>query len=163
MSIRNCIKGLVAASLVVTSVAAAESSDSAQVNLAGSIASTLQVSAQATAGASTLDLSPNQKIVKVADLTMSTNNVEGLTVHASSGNLENAEQHAIAFQVLVGEDEAQEAPAATAFTSASGQPFDHEIALQGEHLRDLWIKYSPVATDDPGNYTGTINVTVTDN
>lgn len=151
---------LALSTLLIASVAGAATT--ATVTLGGSVASTVEITSTDTAGASTLDLSSGQKIAKVADVSMNTNNDQGLTLTATSGSLTKAGGAAIAFQVTSVADAAA-APLAAAFTIASGTSYTVATSAAGASVKDLYIMYSPGATQDPGAYTGSITLTVADN
>jgi hypothetical protein len=151
---------LVAGLLAVSSLASAATSDS--VTLGGHVDSTLFVEASATAGATDLDLSSGQKIVKVADIAMGTNNDQGLRLTASSGALTKSGGADINFQVVTVDDTATP-PIAAAFLVASGDDYTWDSdAAAGNFAQDLYIMYSPGATQDPGDYSGVIDLTVED-
>lgn len=147
------ILGLASTSLAATT---------ATVPLSGTVSATLEVSSVTAAGASSLDLMGGQQIVKVADIAMSTNNEQGLTLTATSGDLSKGGGTAIAYQVTsVADDDA--APAAGAFTAASGENYTVGTNAAGASNVDLYIMYSPAGLQDPGTYTGSITLTVSDN
>ena len=131
------------------------------VDLSGTVASTATVAAVATSGAGTLDMgglgsSIGEQIVKVADLTMNTNNSSGVTLTITkSGDLTNGTDN-VTFQALAVADNAT--PLTGEFTS----PVTFTTSADGEVLSDLWIAYNPAAVLDPGTYTATITVTVAD-
>jgi hypothetical protein len=141
-----------------TSLAATSTS----VTLGGTVTSTLQVTSETATGAATLDLMSGQQIVKVADVNMSTNNEQGLTLTASSGNLSKTGGTSIAYQVTSVADGAS-APAGSAFTIASGEDYTVGTTAAGAADVDLYIKYSPASLQDPGDYAGSITLTVSDN
>ena len=155
------VLGLVAGFCAFSSVAMAATTGS--VTLGGTVASTLQLTATATAAASSLDLtSAGPTIVQVADISMSTNNEQGLTLTATSGDLTKSGGTPISFQVTTVADAAS-APASTAFTVASGTDYTVGTSAAGASAKDMYIMYSPAALQDPGAYAGTISLTVTDN
>lgn len=160
MHLQRSLKILVAGSLALSSIATAATS--ASVTLSGSVASTLSITSTDTAGASALDLSSGEKIVKVADLSMNTNNDQGLTLTATSGNLSKTGGVSIAFQVTTVADAAT-APLSAAFTVASGTNYTVSSSTAGTVAKDLYIKYTPGSTQDPGTYSGSISLTVADN
>ncbi|MBD2775596.1 hypothetical protein [Iningainema tapete] len=145
---------------------AAFAGTTATVPISGTVASTLNISATATAGASTLNLTSGEKIVKVADLAIDTNNSTGYTLTVSSGNLANPDSATpISYQVKVVDGTAT-APASGDFTVASGTDLTDGTSVAngaGTNGKSLYIKYTPAALQDPGNYTGTINLSVADN
>ena len=134
--------------------------------LGGTLASTLSISVSATATASALPLdgegSAGEHIVKVADLTIGTNNEQGFTLTATSGDLTKAGGSSIAYQVT-SVDDGTSAPASGDFLVASGSAYTYSTSGSGPGNQDLYIKYRPIALQDPGNYGGTITLTVADN
>jgi len=154
------LKSVLVASLMFSSTAIADTTGT--VTLGGTVEPTLSITSTATAGAAALDLSGGTKIVKVSDLAMSTNNEQGLTLTASSGNLTKSGGTSIAFQVT-SVDNAAAAPAAGAFTIASGSNYTVGTEAAGSVDQDLYIMYTPAALQDPGAYAGSISLTVTDN
>lgn len=146
--------------LAGSSVAVAATTDT--VTLGGTVTSSLQVTSTPTAAASALDLTGGQKIVKVSDIGMSTNNEQGLTLTATSGNLTKAGGTSIAFQVTSVPD-TDPAPASGDFLIASGSSYTVGTVASGSDAVDLYIKYTPLALQDPGAYAGSISLTVTDN
>jgi hypothetical protein len=157
---KHSLKALVLGSLFTSSVALAATSGS--ITLGGTIASTLELSSVSTAGSALLDLTPGEHVAKVADIEMSTNNVQGLTLTASSGNLSHVGGADIAFQVTSVTDGAT-APVAGDFAIASGGDYTVGTAVAGTDNNDMYILYTPSGTQDPGAYAGTITLTVTDN
>lgn len=148
------------AALLISSGALAATTGS--VTLGGNVASSLTLTATPTAAASTLDLSGGQKIVKVADIASSTNNEQGLTLTATSGDLTKAGGTSISFQVH-SVNAGAAAPAAGAFVIPSGTDYTAGSSVAGEFDQDLYILYTPAALQDPGAYAGSISLTVTDN
>lgn len=153
---------MVFGALAVTAPALADT-----VALQGSVASTAAVSSAVTAGASTLNLAgATEKIVKAADVALTTNNITGVTVTITSGNLSNGTAAAnIAYKVTTVADAAT-APLSAAFTVASGTSYTYSTASDADPksvARDLYIAFTPASSQDPGTYTGTITLTVADN
>lgn len=157
---KHALKSLVLGSLLTSSVALAATTGT--ITLGGTVASTLEVTSSSTAGASLLDLTPGEHIANVADVEMSTNNVQGLTLTASSGSLTHAGGADIAFQVSSVAHGAG-APIATAFVIASGTDYSLATSTAGSVDNDLYILYTPSGTQDPGAYAGSITLTVIDN
>lgn len=157
-SLRNIILG----SLLVSAGAFADT-----VEIGGTVASTVSITSTATAGATTLDLGGlgvtiGEKIVKVADLAMTTNNSTGLALSIDSGNLVNGAA-TVAFKVQTVADEAL-APATGDFSVASGTPnAGFTTGAAGAAARDLYIAYTPADVLDPGSYVATITLTISDN
>ena len=152
---------VLAVGLMVPALASAGTEDT--VSLGGSVSSTLSLDATDTTEASNLDLTTNsEQIVKVADIAMSTNNSAGLQLTASSGNLTNADSQTIAFKVTT-VDDAAAAPATGDFTVASGTNYTASSNAAGDWPKDMYIAYTPAALQDPGTYSATISLTVSDN
>ncbi|MEH2176696.1 hypothetical protein [Nostoc sp.] len=148
-------------------VPAAFAGTTATVPISGTVTSTLNISAFATTEASSLDLStPNEAIVKVADLAIDTNNSTGYTLTASSGNLSNPDSATpISYQVKVIDGTAS-APVTGDFTVASGTDLSYGTSganASSTNGKSLYIKYTPAGLQDPGAYNGTINLSVADN
>jgi hypothetical protein len=157
----HLLKCILFCSLVGSSAALAGTTGT--VTLAGSVNSTLSMTATDTAGAGALDLTTaSEQIAQVSDISMTTNNGEGLTLSAMSGNLTNGSSGSIAFQVTSVDDGAT-APAGAAFTTASGTAYTADTGAAGTFDKDLYIRYTPSAGQDPGNYTGSIDLSVSDN
>jgi hypothetical protein len=141
----------------------AQADDTETVNLSGSVAQLLEITATPTAAASTLNLSGGEKIVQVADLAIITNSENGFTLSASSGSLTKAGGTAIPFQVHTVLSGAQ-APVSGAFVVDSGDDNTSFGSVdEGSVDGDLYIKYTPATLQDPGSYSGSINLLITDN
>jgi hypothetical protein len=127
---------------------------------------TPSVTVQATAGAITLGLdgegNASTHIVKVADLSVSTDAASGLTVSITSGSLTKPGGTPVAFQVALADDNAA-APSAAAFTTSSGASLLLVTGAASTIARDLYIKYTPAPLQDPGAYAATIEIDVIDN
>jgi hypothetical protein len=162
MTRSSFLKVTVAALMMVAPVAVSTASTTASVTLGGTVTSSLQITSMATGTASGLDLSGGQKIVKVSDLTISTNNEQGVTLTASSGDLTKTGGTSISYQVT-SVDDGDPAPDATAFTINSGSAYTVGNSASGSFNRDLYIMYTPLALQDPGHYDATINLSVADN
>lgn len=170
MSIQTIRRVLIASGFALGAMAAftpnafAGTSDS--VTLGGTVTTTLDMTSTPTGGASALALdggaAGSVQIVKVADISMSTNNEQGLTLTASSGNLTKAGGTSIAYQVTSVADGAS-APATGDFAVASGSNYTVGSSGAGNLVKDLYIKYTPAALQDPGNYAGSITLSVADN
>ncbi|AFZ03976.1 hypothetical protein [Calothrix sp. PCC 6303] len=165
MNLLSRSASLFASALVLGAAAisapAAFAADTADVPLAGTVVSTLDITATATGAAGALTLTPGvQQTVKVADLAIVTNNATGYTLTVTPGS--NSELNTtggttpISYQVAVVGDNAT-APTtftATATTSSSNNT---------DTPQDLYIQYTPAAALDTGAYTGTIGLSVVDN
>jgi hypothetical protein len=133
----------------------------ATIDLGGEVTSTLGLVSSTVVAADQLDLMNGRQIVKVADLTLMTNNEQGLTLTATSGSLTKSGGTSIPYQVTT-VDEAQ-VPDASAFVVASGDMYGMSTFAAGVAEKDLFIMYTPAALQDPGYYGGTINLSVSDN
>jgi hypothetical protein len=121
---------------------------------AGSAAGDLPMDGEGTA---------STHVVKIADLTLSTDAANGLTVFITSGNLTNAGGHTpVAFQVLLVSDGAS-APPSSSFTTASGTSYTLPTSTAGTVEKDLYIKYHPASLQDPGMYSAQVDISVVDN
>lgn len=169
MSIQTIRRALIASGLVVGAMAAltpsAFAGTTGSVILGGTVSSTLAISSAPTATASALPLdgaaAGSAQIVKVSALSIGTNNEQGLTLTATSGNLVSTGGGgtAIPFQVT---SVAAAATAPTTFAVASGTDYTASSSAAGAFDRDLYIKYTPAALQDPDTYGATINLSVAD-
>lgn len=145
------------------------------VTLSGTVGTTATVVSTGTTGAESATNLPlggtgadiGEQIIKVADVTLTTNNSSGLTVTITSGVLSNGTTPSanIPFQVTTVADSAP-APQSADFTVASGANDTYSTAGDADPTnveRDLYIAYTPAAKQDPGTYSGTITLTVADN
>lgn len=106
-----------------------------------------------------------QQTVKIADLAISTNSEQGykLTMTSATGTLRNGTDGGTPIAYTVGISEDANAP--STFASPSGAGYDYTTSganAPGTGDRDLYIRYTPAALQDPGTYSDTINLTVTD-
>ena len=169
MSLQSIRRAIVASGLVIGAVAALSPAAFADtVNLSGSVASTLALTTSPTTGSNSAASLPldnvGPQIVKIADLAINTNNNTGYTLTVSSGNLTKTGGANIPFQVAVTEDNT--AAATGDFTVASGTGYTHATTAAnaaGTAGKDLAIKFTPNALQDPGEYTASVSVTVADN
>jgi hypothetical protein len=170
MSTKLILRALIASGLFVGAAVAfsptafAGTTDS--VILAGTVASTLDIAATPTTGAgSAADLlltGASEKIVKVADLAITTNNSTGYTLTATEGNLsDGAHGDTIAYKVAT-VVHGNTAPQATDFNGSSGFYTDSTTTTAGSNPKDLYIKYTPSATQAAGTYGATITLNVAD-
>jgi hypothetical protein len=132
----------------------------ANLPLSGTVTTTLNIVSTPLPAATALDLSGGVKTPKVATLAIDTNNSTGYTLTASNGNLTNTTATTpIPYLVSsVGTGDAAPTVFAAGYTYASNAA---NAAASGG--RDLYIQYTPAALQDPGTYTGTITLAVTDN
>lgn len=125
------------------------------------------ITATATTTASALLLDgeddASEHIIKVADLAISTDNSTGLSLTVSSGNLTKTDGITpIAFQITTVADGAP-APASGEFITPSGSNYTASTSTAGQADKDLYIKYTLAALQDPGPYSAAISLIVTDN
>jgi hypothetical protein len=136
----------------------------ANVPLSGSVASTLDITAAPEAGASALDLSAGEKTVKVATLSIQTNNSTGYTLTVNDGVLAKAAPDAAVTPIAYQVNTANAGAAAPTTFTAGNHTFNSGVAnAAGAGNRDLYIRYTPEALQDPGTYTATVTMTVADN
>ncbi|MBN8564723.1 hypothetical protein Q2T42_16005 [Leptolyngbya boryana CZ1] len=157
---------LIGASVLFGSSAKADTTGT--VPLSGTVNPTLALTATPNGTASALPLdgaaAGAEQIQKVAGLNVETNNTLGYTLTVSSGNLAEPKGDTIAYQVVV-KDTATAAVSGD-FQVASGTDYTYattaaNAAVDGN--RDLYIRYTPRALQNPGAYTSTINLSVKDN
>jgi hypothetical protein len=152
---------------------AAFAGTTATVDIKSIVNSTLAISVIGTPNQN-IDLSPgrdNSK-VKVADLQFGTNNSTGLNVTATTiianpqFSLTNANTDtSVGFRVAINDETANPGviPAAGYSQSSSLVPlFSTSVAASINSPYSLYIRYSTLLFLDPGIYTATINLTVTD-
>ena len=122
--------------------------------------------ASPTSGAGNLDLdgegTANTHIVKVADLSFSTDSANGLTLEVTSSAIAKLAGADIDFQVVTVANNAS-IPSQGDFTVPSGSTYTYTTNGAGSENRDLYILYTPGTLQDPGNYLGIITVSVNDN
>lgn len=163
-------RALIASGLVIGAAVAfsptAFAATTADVQLNGTVASTLAITSVTTAGAGTLALDGTaagvQQIVKASDLAIATNNEQGYTLTVSSGNLIKAGGTSIPYQVTTVTDAAP-APVAAGFTVASGTDYQVGTLVAGAAPKDLYIMYTPASLQDAGVYGALITLNVADN
>jgi hypothetical protein len=119
-----------------------------------------------TAIATSLNLdgegSATTHIIKVSDITFSTDNSTGLTLTLTSDSFNKVDGANIDFQVTTVENDAI-APSGAAFTVPSGDNYTYVTETSGTESRDVYLRYTPNALQDPGNYSASIQVSVVDN
>jgi hypothetical protein len=157
---------LVASGLVIASSFAAASGAFAlttgDVNLSGTVNSTLAISSSNPNTAIDLAASQTDTTVKAADLAFGTNNSAGLTV-ASSGTLTLSNGQATPVPFTVGIVAGSTGTPAAYYPTNTANIFDTSAAAAPTTAHALYIKYSTAAFQDPGNYTATVTLTVSDN
>lgn len=102
------------------------------------------------------------QVVKVATLTLSTDSPNGYTVFVSSGNVAKLDATSIPFQVTI-VDAGSSSPGEGAFTVASGNNYTLSTSQANTANKDLYIRYTPAALQDPGSYSASILLTIVDN
>ena len=132
----------------------------------GMAQATPDVTASATAGASNLTMDgaggSSTHIVKVANLSLSTDVSAGFTLSVSSGSLTKTGGTSVPFKVALVADEAAP-PAEGDFTVSSGSTLLHSTSSAGAENVDLYIKYQSATLQDPGPYSASISLNIVDN
>ncbi len=140
--------------------AAFAGTDSTNIIIGGTVASVIDIEATATAQAQDLPLStPGPQVVKIADLTLNSNNYSGVTVSVGSTNNGelvdlNNPSNIVTYQIdLVGD---------------SGTPSNfRSLGLFSQIVSsaqtDLYIRVNNPSVPKQGNYSDTITVIVADN
>ena len=102
-------------------------------------------------------------VVKIATISLSTDNSKGFTVTISSGNLTKASQEtSISYQVMSVTSGANP-PSSGDFTVAAGNNYTFVTTQAGLQTRDLYILYTPANLQDPGTYSTNITLLIADN
>ena len=128
--------------------------------LSGTVAPIISIAATATSDAEQLPLSTaGQQTVKIADLTLNSNNFSGVTVTVSSTNSgrlvdSNEPENAVLYQIALIPDNGTPG----GFDSLSS--FSQSVLLS---QTDLYIQFNNPSVPKQGNYSDTITVTVSDN
>jgi hypothetical protein len=122
------------------------------------------VTAAASSGAGALELdgggSSQMHIVKVADVSASTDGAGGFRLSISAGELHKADSSTpVPFQMALVSDGGAP-PAAGAFTTAAGGTLIWITTSAGAAARDLYILYTPAALQDPGAYSASASLSI---
>jgi hypothetical protein len=125
------------------------------------------VTVQTTAGATSLELdgrgSASTHIVKIAEISLTTNAASGLTATITSGSLVKLDSSTpVVFRIVLVDRDASP-PSSAAFTIPSGTPYLYSTSAAGSVEKDAYIKYTPAALQDPGFYTASVEIDVVDN
>jgi hypothetical protein len=158
---------LVASGLVIATSFMASAAFAENVVIGGTVASTLAIAA--TNANAAINLAPAQidATLKVADLTMGTNNSTGLKVDLT-GTLTLA-------RTTIGQEAVTPVPftvgivagasgTPTSYVATGAQVFSTSAAAAPSTAHSLYIKYSTdAAFQDPGAYDATIVLTASDN
>ncbi|WP_313655272.1 hypothetical protein, partial [Planktothrix agardhii] len=151
--------------------AAFAGTDSTNIILSGTVESLIEIDATATTAASALPLSPGyagqdgSTTVHIADLDITSNNIAGITITASStnvGELVGDNEEEIPYTIAIVND-GTGIPTSTTSVSSLNQyvvgGFDSQSGIKS---MDLYIKYSVVGLKK-GDYSDTLTITVSDN
>lgn len=106
--------------------------------------------------------SASTHVVKVADIHLSTDDPQGCTVVISSDSLSKPSGSSIPFQITTVSAGAG-TPSAGSFTTALSDDYTFSTSSAGARDRDVYIRYTPAALQDPGSYSTSITITVSDN
>jgi hypothetical protein len=102
-------------------------------------------------------------VVKVATISLSTDNSKGFTVTISSSNLTKVSQETpISYRVMTVISGANP-PSSGDFTVAAGNNYTFVTTQAGSQNRDLYILYTPANFQDPGTYSANIAILIADN
>lgn len=158
---------LIVSSLIIAPIttfafepAAFAGTDSTNIIIGGTVAPVIDIEATPTAAAQQLPLSdPGPKIVKIADLTLTSNNYSGVTVTATSTNEgllldSNNPEISVSYQI----DLVSDNTAPGDFRSLN--TFNHIVSIPET---DLYIQVNNPSLPIQGNYGDTITITVADN
>lgn len=104
--------------------------------------------------------SASEHIIHVVDVSVSTTEPNGYTLSISSGSLAKIGGQNISFEVTAVDNNAS-VPSSGDFNTASGNSY--EICETAAKDLDIYIKYQPLALQDPGNYTHSITIAAEDN
>lgn len=104
-----------------------------------------------------------ERIVKVADLQIASDSPLGFTLTVTSGSLSKADgETPIRFQVVT-VAAGDPPPTAAMFTAAPGESHVFRSDVGGNVTRELYVRYTPAALQDPGTYSHMVSVTAVDN
>jgi hypothetical protein len=163
----NFRRVLVASGLVVASsfmASAAFAGITGSVPLSGTVATTLAVTATPVNNTSMNLTTASVQRVKVADVTMGTNNATGLKLVFDSDvafvNANAKTPIAVGVQVLAG---ASPTTPTSAYITSAGTLVTETAAQAVNTPYSLFVEYTPAALQDPGAYSASIGLTVTDN
>ncbi|CAD5962354.1 hypothetical protein [Planktothrix agardhii] len=134
--------------------------------LSGTVESQILIDATPTTNASALPMDQSN-IVHIADLDITSNNPEGISIGASStnnGKLKSINGDEIEYAIaIVNDNSGTPSTSATTSLSSFGQNvtgFDPETGLKS---MDLYISYDVGGMPKQGTYTDTITITIMDN
>ena len=143
------------------------------VTIGGTVESTLNIAIAAVGGIDNLDLGGEgvdnaATILKVADITIRTNNNAGLSLTMTEGNMDitGGGDTPLAYQVAVTDDGVAAAAGdfggglVNNYTQVGGAA--PNLGADGTLAQDISISYDPPQVLDAGAYTATITLTVAD-
>ncbi|MEH2361152.1 hypothetical protein [Nostoc sp.] len=158
--------GLFIGTAVAFSPTAFAGTTAGNVVLAGTVASTLDMTATRTTGPGNADQlvltgdGTTAITVKVADLAITTNNTTGYTLTATEGNLTDGHNDTIAYKLA--SVNAGDTTTTPNFSGTGALYTDSSTTTAGANPKDLYIKYTPSAIQQAGTYGATIILAVTD-
>ena len=102
-------------------------------------------------------------IVKIAHLELSTDDTNGFTLTISSQNLtKSGGETPIPFQVTT-VPAGDPSPNDSDFSISPGSNYTVSTTSAGSSSKEMYIKYTPAALQDPGAYNTSISLVITDN
>jgi hypothetical protein len=134
---------------------------------AGPAVASSAVTVQSTAGATSLELDgrggASTHIVKIAEVSLTTDAAAGLAAAITSGSLTKVDGSTpVPFRVVLVDRDASPPPS-SAFTTPPGTPYLFSTSAAGSVEKDAYIKYTPGALQDPGSYAASVEIDVVDN
>jgi len=122
------------------------------------------VTATPTAGATNLVMDSGgttvTRVVKVADVWVTSDGANGFTLSITSSSLTKPGGTPVSFQVAL-VDAAAPAPSASAFTTPSGTILTYSGS--GSQDKALYVKFSLPVHQDPGTYSAQIGLEILEN
>ncbi|NJM44764.1 MAG: hypothetical protein HC860_00285 [Alkalinema sp. RU_4_3] len=106
--------------------------------------------------------SATTEIRQVANLQISTEAVGGLKLVISQNSLTKSDSTPIPVQFLAIAD-GSAAPDSASFTTAANTNYEYLTSAAGTTKLNLYVKYTTGQSQDPGNYTTTLDLLVEDN
>ena len=146
-----------------TAAFANPSATTGSITITGTVASTIAITADEFN--TNVDLSPTgltPRELKVAKLTFGTNNSTGLTVKATGIFTLIATETSVDFRVGINDETANLNGKPSFYKRTNEFPFVTGVATPVNSPYSLYIRYLTNDFQNPGTYTATINLTVTD-
>ncbi len=174
MSLRHFF---IASSLILAPIttlgfgSAAFADTTSDIILSGTVESQIAIDATLTTAASDLPLSPEyagqdgSTTVHIADLDITSNNIAGITITASSlnlGDLVGDNQEEIPYTIAIVNKGAGTPTSTTSVSSLNQNVVEGFDSQTGIKSMDLYIRYSVLGLKQ-GNYSDTLTITVSDN